>query len=101
MVQDWFNYSMPEFAGSGWIAPVLGTVIFLYGGEVFLRGGRDELKQRQPGMMALISLAVTVAFIASAATTFGWLDLDFWWELASLDGNAGAGRDAECAAGVG
>lgn len=84
MVQDWLNFSMPEFAGSDWIAPVLGTVIFLYGGEVFLRGGWDELKQRQPGMMALISLAITVAFVASAATTFGWLDLDFWWELALL-----------------
>lgn len=84
MVQDWLNFSMPEFAGSDWIAPVLGTVIFIYGGEVFLRGGWDELKQRQPGMMALISLAITVAFVASAATTFGWLDLDFWWELALL-----------------
>ena len=84
MIQDWFNYSMPEFAGSDWIAPVLGTVIFFYGGMVFLQGGWDELKQRQPGMMALISLAITVAFVASLATTFGWLDLDFWWELALL-----------------
>lgn len=84
MIQDWLNFSMPMFAGSDWIAPVLGTIIFIYGGEVFLRGGVDELKQRQPGMMALISLAITVAFVASAATTFDWLDLDFWWELALL-----------------
>jgi P-type Cu2+ transporter len=84
MIQEWLNVSMPEFAGSDWIAPVLGTVVFIYGGWVFLQGGWDELKQRQPGMMALISLAITVAFVASAATTFGWLDLDFWWELALL-----------------
>jgi P-type Cu2+ transporter len=84
MIQDWFNFSMPMFTGSDWIAPVLGTVVFFYGGEVFLRGGWDELKQRQPGMMLLISLAITVAFVASAATTFGWLDLDYWWELALL-----------------
>lgn len=84
MIQDWFNFSLPEFAGSDWVAPVLGTVVFIYGGWVFLQGGWDELKQRQPGMMLLISLAITVAFVASAATTFGWLDLDYWWELALL-----------------
>ncbi|MGB3328093.1 MAG: heavy metal translocating P-type ATPase [Thermomicrobiales bacterium] len=84
MVQHWFNYTMPTFPGSDWIAPVLGTIIFLYGGEVFLRGGWDELKQRQPGMMMLISLAIIVAWVASLATSFGWLDLDFWWELALL-----------------
>ncbi len=84
MIQDWFGYSMPDFPGSDWVAPVLGTVIFFYGGAVFLGGGWDELKQRQPGMMLLISLAITVAFVASIATTFGWLDLDYWWELALL-----------------
>lgn len=84
MVQHWFGYSMPSFPGSDWVAPVLGTVIFFYGGRVFLEGGWIEIKQRQPGMMLLISLAIVVAFIASLATTFGWLDLDFWWELALL-----------------
>lgn len=84
MVQEWLNFSMPEFPGSTWIAPVLGTVVFFYGGRVFLEGGWDEIRQRQPGMMLLISLAIVVAFVASAATTFGWLDLDFWWELALL-----------------
>src|SRR5690606_23307531 len=54
MIQDWFNFSLPEFAGSDWVAPVLGTVVFIYGGWVFLQGGWDELKQRQPGMMLLI-----------------------------------------------
>jgi len=84
MVQDWLNFSMPEFAGSDLIAPVLGTFIFFYGGWVFLKGGWDELKMRQPGMMLLISLAIVVAFVASLFTTFGWLDLEFWWELALL-----------------
>jgi Cu2+-exporting ATPase len=84
MVQEWLRFSMPEFAGSEWIAPVLGTAVFFYGGTVFLQGGRDELRQRQPGMMLLISLAIVVAFSASLATTFGWLDMEFWWELALL-----------------
>jgi Cu2+-exporting ATPase len=84
MVQDWLNFSMPTFPGSDWIAPVFGTVVFIYGGTVFLQGGRDELKQRQPGMMLLISMAILVAFVASLATTFGWLDMEFWWELALL-----------------
>jgi Cu2+-exporting ATPase len=84
MVQDWFNFSMPEFAGSNWFAPVLGTIVFFYGGSVFLTGGWDELRQRQPGLMLLISLAIIVAFVASVATTFDWFDLDFWWELALL-----------------
>jgi Cu2+-exporting ATPase len=84
MVQEWLRFSMPEFPGSDLIAPVLGTIIFFYGGWVFLSGGWDELRSRQPGMMLLISLAIVVAFVASAATTFGWLDLEFWWELALL-----------------
>ncbi len=84
MVQDWLGFSMPDFPGSGAIPPVLGTIIFLYGGRVFLEGGWDELKTRKPGMMLLISLAILVAFIASLATTLDLLDLEFWWELALL-----------------
>jgi Cu2+-exporting ATPase len=84
MVQDWLNFSMPSFPGSGAIGPVLGTIVFLYGGTVFLKGGWDEIRARTPGMMLLISLAISVAFLASAATTLGLLDLDFWWELALL-----------------
>jgi Cu2+-exporting ATPase len=84
MVQEWLRFSMPVFPGSELIPPVLGTIIFLYGGTVFLKGGLDEIRLRTPGMMLLISLAITVAFIASAATTFGLFDLDFWWELALL-----------------
>jgi Cu2+-exporting ATPase len=84
MVQEWLRFSMPVFPGSELIPPVLGTIIFIYGGTVFLKGGLDEIRLRTPGMMLLISLAITVAFIASVATTFGLFDLDFWWELALL-----------------
>jgi P-type Cu2+ transporter len=84
MIQDWFGYTVPTFPGSDWIAPVLGTVIFVYGGSPFLRGAVREARDRQPGMMLLIGMAITVAFVASAATTSGWFDLDFWWELAAL-----------------
>jgi Cu2+-exporting ATPase len=84
MVQEWLNISMPEFPGSSAIPPVLGTFIFFYGGLVFLKGGWTEIRERAPGMMLLISLAITVAFLASAASTAGWLDLEFWWELALL-----------------
>jgi Cu2+-exporting ATPase len=84
MVQEWFGYTAPTFPGSDWIAPVLGTVIFVYGGLPFLRGGVQEARDRQPGMMLLIAMAITVAYVASLATTLGWFDLDFWWELAAL-----------------
>ncbi|MGP4030876.1 heavy metal translocating P-type ATPase [Pseudarthrobacter sp. 1C304] len=80
------GYEPPVFPGSQWIPPVLGTVIFFYGGQPFLKGGLNELKTRKPGMMLLIAMAITVAFTASWATTLGigGFDLDFWWELALL-----------------
>ena len=84
MVQEWLGFTPPQFPGSGWVAPVLGTIVFLYGGWPFLRGGISEARAAQPGMMLLISLAITVAFVASAATALGLFDLDFWWELALL-----------------
>ncbi|MEJ7837208.1 MAG: heavy metal translocating P-type ATPase [Thermomicrobiales bacterium] len=84
MVQEWLRFDMPDFAGSEWIGPVFGTIIVVYGGAVFLTGGWDEIRKRQPGMMLLISLAIIVAFLASAATSLGWFDLEFWWELALL-----------------
>ncbi|HSO70015.1 MAG TPA: heavy metal translocating P-type ATPase, partial [Arachnia sp.] len=86
MMAHLLGYHLPEFPGSTWIAPVLGTVIFAYGGVPFLKGGWKELRTRQPGMMLLISLAITVAFVASWVTTLGigGFDLDFWWELALL-----------------
>jgi Cu2+-exporting ATPase len=86
MMGHLLGYMPPEFPGSAWIPPVLGTVIFLYGGQPFLKGGRQELKDRNPGMMLLIAMAITVAFAASWVTSLGigGFDLDFWWELALL-----------------
>ena len=84
MIQMWLGFSPPSFTGDRFIAPVLGTILYIYGGSVFLEGGWQEIKDRAPGMMLLISLAITVAWLASLATTFGWLELDFWWELALL-----------------
>jgi Cu2+-exporting ATPase len=84
MVQDWLGFTPPQFPGAQWVAPVLGTIVFLYGGRPFLEGGLAELRSRQPGMMLLISLAILVAFGASIATVFGAFDLEFWWELALL-----------------
>jgi len=84
MVQDWLGFTPPQFPGAQWVAPVLGTIVFLYGGRPFLEGGLAELRSRQPGMMLLISLAILVAFGASLATVFGAFDLEFWWELALL-----------------
>lgn len=84
MVQDWFGYTAPEFRGDGLVAPVLGTVIFFYGGWVFLTGAWSEIRERAPGMMLLVSLAITVAFLASVASTLGLFDLEFWWELSAL-----------------
>lgn len=84
MIQEWLRFSMPSFPGSDWVSPVLGVVVFIYGGRIFLTGGISELKNRQPGMMALISLAISVAFITSVLSTFDVLDLEFWWELVLL-----------------
>jgi P-type Cu2+ transporter len=86
MFADLLGYMPPEFPGSSLIAPLLGTVIFVYGGQPFLTGGWSELRSRRPGMMLLISMAITVAFVASWVTTLGigGFDLDFWWELALL-----------------
>jgi P-type Cu2+ transporter len=84
MFADLVGYPLPDFVGADWIPPVLGTVIFLYGGAPFLTGAWAELRKRQPGMMLLIAMAITVAFVASWATTLGLFNLDFWWELALL-----------------
>jgi len=84
MIQEWLRFSPPPFPGSGLVPPVLGTIVFVYGGAPFLTGGWQELRRRRPGMMLLIATAVTVAFGASVATTLGLLELEFWWELAAL-----------------
>jgi Cu2+-exporting ATPase len=83
-VQHWLGYTAPSFPGSNLIAPILGTVVFVYGGLVFIRGARRELADHKPGMMTLISLAITVAFGTSLAATFGLFEIEVWWELASL-----------------
>jgi Cu2+-exporting ATPase len=84
MLADLLGYHLP--AGTGWVAPVFGTILFFYGGWPFLEGAVAEIRSRQPGMMLLIGLAITVAFAASLATSLhiGNLDLDFWWELGLL-----------------
>lgn len=83
MVMDWLGYSL-DLPGVRWVGPVLGTIVFFYGGWPFLVGGVRELRDRAPGMMLLISMAITVAYLASVATSLGLFDLDFWWELAAL-----------------
>jgi Cu2+-exporting ATPase len=83
MVMDWFGYRL-DFPGIAWVGPVLGTVVFFYGGRPFLEGAVHEVRDRAPGMMLLISMAITVAYAASLSTSFGLFDLDFWWELAAL-----------------
>jgi P-type Cu2+ transporter len=86
MFSELLGYPLPSGPWVPWISPLLGTVIFFYGGAPFLTGAWGEIKQRQPGMMLLISLAIAVAFVASWATTLrlGGFNLDFWWELALL-----------------
>lgn len=84
MIQEWFGFSSLEFIGSMWIPFILGSVIFFYGGTVFLKSAWGELKARQPGMMTLISLAILSAYIYSIATTFFIAGTEFFWELATL-----------------
>jgi len=84
-IQELLGYRAPEFPGSDWIPPLLGTVVFLYGGLVFLKGAWRELRARLPGMMTLIALAITVAFVFSWVVQLGLIDAEaLWWELATL-----------------
>jgi Cu2+-exporting ATPase len=83
-VEHWLGYAAPSFPGSQFLPAILGTVVFVYGGLVFIRGAGGELTVRKPGMMTLISLAIIVAFGTSLAATFGLFEIDVWWELASL-----------------
>ena len=80
------GYTVPEFPGARWVSPVLGTVMYFWGGRPFLTGAISEIRSRAPGMMLLIGLAITVAFVSSWGASLGVLDhqLDFWWELALL-----------------
>jgi Cu2+-exporting ATPase len=84
MVQHMVGFSAPAFPGSSYIPAFFGTAVYLYGGSVFLKAGLRELRDRLPGMMTLISLAITVAFVFSLAVTLGYPGDALWWELASL-----------------
>lgn len=84
-VMELLNFTMPAFPGSTWIPPVFGIIIFFYAGTVFLRAAKAELAARMPGMMTLISMAITVAFGYSIAVGLRLVNgMDFWWELATL-----------------
>jgi Cu2+-exporting ATPase len=84
LIQDLLGFQMPTFTGSNWLPAILGTIIFFYGGWVFVKGAISEIKDRMPGMMTLISLAIVVAFGYSLATMFFLEGTEFFWELASL-----------------
>jgi P-type Cu2+ transporter len=84
MLQMWFGFSMPDFPGSQWISSGLSIVIFFYGGVPFLQMAVPEVRNRQPGMMTLISLAISVAFIYSLAAEFLLAEETFFWELVTL-----------------
>lgn len=84
MLQEWLGFTPPTFAGSEWIAPILSAVIFIYGGVPFLRLAVPELRRRKPGMMTLISLAITVALVYSLASLFIARGTGFFWELVTL-----------------
>ena len=84
MVQHMVGFSAPAFPGSQYVPVIFGTAVYFYGGLVFVKGGLQELRDRLPGMMTLISLAITVAFIFSLAVTLGYPGEALGWELASL-----------------
>ncbi len=84
MVQHWLHYTAPAVPGHRFVAPIFGTLVFAWGGPVFLRGGWSELRGRKPGMMLLISMGLLVAFGASVATRLDLIDVDLWFELATL-----------------
>ncbi|MCU4926537.1 heavy metal translocating P-type ATPase [Halobacteria archaeon AArc-dxtr1] len=84
MLQEWFGYAAITFPGSQFVGPVLGTIVFLFGGIPFLRMGAVEVRNREPGMMLLISLAITVAFVYSVAAVAFGIGEPFFWELVTL-----------------
>ena len=84
MLQMWLGFQMPDFAGSAWIAPLFSIAVFLYGGIPFIQMAVPEIQNRQPGMMTLISLAISVSFVYSLAAMFVNLGEGFFWELVTL-----------------
>lgn len=83
-LQELLSFSVPTFPGSEWISPVLSVVVFAYGGVPFIQMARPELRDREPGMMTLISMAISVAFVYSLATVVAPIGMDFFWELVTL-----------------
>ena len=83
-MQGWLDYAAPSFSGSDWVTPVLAVFVFLYGGLPFLQMAWPELLNRKPGMMTLISLAISVAFVYSMAALFMPGAEGFFWELVTL-----------------
>jgi len=84
MLQQWLGFSMPAFLGSRWIGPAFAMIIFFYGGLPFLQMARPEVRNRKPGMMTLISLAISVAFVYSVFAIFVSPGSGFFWEMATL-----------------
>lgn len=84
MLQEWLGFSAPAFPASQWIGPFFALIVFLYGGLPFLQMAVPELRQRRPGMMTLISLAITVSFVYSVAALFLPRSEGFFWELVTL-----------------
>lgn len=84
MIQEWFGFSMPEFPGSELVGPGFAIIIFLYGGLPFLQMAVPEVRNRKPGMMTLISLAITVAFAYSLYAALTGTGKSFFWEMATL-----------------
>ena len=83
MVQDWLNFNI-RFQGDKYVLLALGTIIYFYGGMPFLKGLVTEIRNKAIGMMTLVALAITVAFVYSVAIVFGLPGMDFFWELATL-----------------
>ncbi|MCA9332730.1 copper-translocating P-type ATPase [Candidatus Saccharibacteria bacterium] len=84
-IQDLLGYNAISFTLSEYIPAIFGVIIFFYGGLIFLKSAKTEIANRQPGMMTLISLAISVAFTYSSLISLNFIDgMDFWWELASL-----------------
>src|SRR5437773_3949066 len=78
MLQSALGYSAPQFPGAHWIPAIFGTAVFFYGGLVFIQGAIHELRDRAPGMMTLIALAISVAFAFSVAVTVGFPGIPLW-----------------------
>ena len=83
-LRSWLGLRAPEAPWAGWVGPLFGSMLYFYGGMPFLQGALEELRRRRPGMMALVALAISVAYFYSLATSFGWPGRPFYWELATL-----------------